>query len=197
MIKKIACFILFIFGSKLIYAQKPISDRSITQMYTPTAAMGVKSDSIKYYLVKFKQPAPGSFKNLRPVKRVSYNYYIVASRGNITPIDNIISVAPSNALWKADDNLARLNQSHPNATKVISLVLKQQNAATLSEIKKYGEIISINGNMVKLKTQLKQLPVLLQRTDVSFASLDRKPHPELVIDDLDLGANNISAIADN
>ncbi|MCQ6961450.1 S8 family peptidase [Mucilaginibacter sp. JC4] len=197
MIKKVACFILFIFGSKLIYAQKPISDRSITQMYTPTTAMGVKSDSIKYYLVKFKQPAPGSFKNLHPVKRVSYNYYIVASRGTITTTDNIISVAPSNALWKADDNLARLNQSHPNATKIIGLVLKQQNAGTLSEIKKYGEIISINGNMVKLKTQLKQLPVLLQHTDVSFASLDRKPHPELVIDDLDLGANNISAIADN
>ncbi len=164
-------------------------------MYASPKVETLKTDNLHYYLIKVNQPS--QLKNLNLVKRVSYNYYIASSRSNITPTENIISAVPSNALWKADDNLARLNASHPNTTKVVNLVLKKHSTATLAAITKYGTIVSTNGNIINLKIKLNQLPALLQQPDIAFAGLDRKPHPELVIDDLDLGANNISAVADN
>jgi hypothetical protein len=197
MIKKIACFILFTSCFISSYAQKTVNDQSVTQMYARPATDVLKTDSVQYYLVKFKQPALSGLRNVHVVKRISYNYYIVAARSAITPTDNIISAVPSNWLWKADDNLVKFNSGHSNTTKVVSLVVKQDNSAALNQIRKYGDIISTDGNIISIKIQLKQLPALLQQSDIIFASLDRKPHPELVIDDIDLGANNISAIADN
>ncbi|MEB0248625.1 MULTISPECIES: S8 family peptidase [unclassified Mucilaginibacter] len=195
MIRKTACLFLFIASFNISYAQKTLSDQSVTQMYASPKVETLKTDNLHYYLIKVNQPS--QLKNLNLLKRVSYNYYIASSRSNITPTENIISAVPSNALWKADDNLARLNASHPNTTKVVNLVLKKHSTATLAAITKYGTIVSTNGNIINLKIKLNQLPALLQQPDIAFAGLDRKPHPELVIDDLDLGANNISAVADN
>ncbi|MCO5933916.1 S8 family peptidase [Mucilaginibacter sp. RB4R14] len=195
MIKKTVCLFLFIACFNISYAQKTLSDQSVTQMYAAPKVETLKTDSLHYYLIKVNQPS--RLKNLNLVKRVSYYYYIASSRSNITPTENIISAVPSNALWKADDNLVRLNASHPHTTKVVNLVLKKHSTATLAAITKYGTIVSTNGNIINLKIKLNQLPALLQQPDIAFAGLDRKPHPELVIDDLDLGANNISAVADN
>ncbi|MBB3967423.1 S8 family peptidase [Mucilaginibacter phyllosphaerae] len=195
MIKNICCFILLIFCYNMGYAQKTADEGLLKQMYAAPAS-GFKTDSLRYYLVKVKQPmATGS--NIQVVKRVSYHYYIIASAKTVNVAGNTLSISPANALWKADDNLARLNQSHPNASRVISIVLKKQNGSTLADLKKYGDLLAVNGNTVKLKTRLNQLPALLQRNDVAFASLDRKPYPELAINDLDLGANSLAAVADN
>ncbi len=164
-------------------------------MYASPKAQTLKTDSLQYYIIKVNQPS--RLKNINLVKRVSYNYYIASSRAAITPTENITSATPANALWKADDNLALLNSTHPNTTKVINLVLKKQSATILFEISRYGTIVSTNGNIINLKIKLNQLSALLEQPHVAFAGLDRKPHPELIIDDLDLGANNISAVADN
>ncbi|MET3978733.1 hypothetical protein ABIB62_001302 [Mucilaginibacter sp. UYP25] len=195
MIRKTICLFLFIACFNISYAQKKLSDLSVTQMYASPVAGVFKADSLQYYLIKVNHPS--QLKNLSLVKRVSYNYYIASSRGAISTTENIVSAVPANALWKADDNLALLNSSHPNATKVVNLVLKNQSISTLLQIRKYGTIVSKNGNVVNIKIQLKQLPALLQQPDITFAGLDRKPHAELVIDDLDLGANNLAAITDN
>jgi hypothetical protein len=195
MIKQIACVTILIFCVKLSYAQKPLNDLSVRQMYASPVGQIVNNDSLHYYLVKLKQPEGGSAGNARLIKRISYNYFIVSSRKAVALSGNILSVAPSNSLWKADDNLAWLNQTHPNETKVIDIVLKQQSDGTLNKLKQYGDIISVTGNTVQLKLKLKQLPALLQSDEVSFASARRKAHPELVINDIDLGSNNISAVA--
>ncbi|QHS55721.1 S8 family serine peptidase [Mucilaginibacter sp. 14171R-50] len=195
MTKKIVCLFLFLACFNISYAQKKTDDQSITQMYAAPAAGTLQPDSVQYYLIKFAKPS--NFKNINLVKRVSYNYYIASSRSAITPSGNILSASPANAIWKADDNLARLNASHPNTTNVVNLVLKDRNNSALTQVRKYGTILSANGKVVTIKIQLKQLPALLQQTNIVFAGLDRRPHPELVIDDLDLGANNLSAIPDN
>jgi hypothetical protein len=197
MMKQIACFTILIFCLKLSYAQNPLSDQSVMQMYASPAGQITGNDSLHYYLIKLNQPSAGTIGDARLIKRVSYNYYIAASRKAVTLSGNILSVAPSNSLWKADDNLARLNQAHPNETKIIDVVLKQQSYVALNKLRQYGDIVSVTGNTVQLKVKLKQLPSLLQIDEVSFAGIRRKAHPELVINDIDLGANNISAIRAN
>ncbi|MDB5286428.1 MAG: hypothetical protein JWR05_1377 [Mucilaginibacter sp.] len=178
------------------WAQKANDDKLIAKTYSDPSSPLNKLDTLRYYLVKFNNPP--NQKNLRLLKRVSYNYYIVASNDNsIIAGKNIISAAPSNSLWKADDGLVQLSQKHPNAAKLINLVVKKQSPALLNQIKRNGTITGISGNIFTIKVTLKQLPALLVHPDIVFAGIVRQAHEELVINDIDLGSNNISAIADN
>jgi hypothetical protein len=199
MIKHVTCFIILICLYKLSFSQTG-DDRSVTALYAArhgAPLLNQQDTATRYYLVKFKNPAPGAFKSLKLLKRVSYNYYIVSSAKTISANDNVVSVAASNALWKADDNLAQFSQKHPNATRLVTLVLKKQSDAVINEIKKHATINAINGTTIIAKIPIKQLPVLLQHPDIAFAGLVRQAHEELVINDLDPGVNSIAAIAAN
>jgi hypothetical protein len=195
MIKHLTCFALLISCFQHSWAQKANDDKLIAKTYADLSTPLNKLDTLHYYLVKFNNPP--NQKNLRLLKRISYNYYIIASRDNVIAGKNILSVAPSNSLWKADDGLVQLSHKRPNAAKLINLVVKKQSPALLNQIKSNGTITGISGNIFTVKVVLKQLPVLLAHPDIVFAGIVRQAHEELVINDIDLGSNNILAIADN
>lgn len=199
MIKKAACFILFVLCYQLSAAQKPAADKLITTLYTAGAgSLTTSADTTHYYLIKLKNPDKATFKTLRLLKRVSYNYYIVSSRSSAISADsNLASIAPSNALWKATPDLAKLSNTHPGSTKTIRLALSKSNTDVINHINRYSSIITTNGTMITVKVKLNQLPQLLQHPDIVFAGPERKAHQELAISDIDLGLNNISAITNN
>jgi hypothetical protein len=195
MIKHLTCFALLISCFHHSWAQKGNDDKLIAKTYSNISSPLNKQDTLHYYLVKFNNPP--NQKKLRLLKRVSYNYYIIASHDSVIAGKDILSVASSNSLWKADDGLVQLSQKHSNATKLINLVVKKQSPALLNQIKNNGTIIGTSGNIFTVKVTLKQLSALLAHPDIIFASTVRQAHEELVINDIDLGSNNISAIADN
>lgn len=199
MVKKSLCFVLVLLCLKVALAQKPMSDKAIAGLYKNVpAARSLNADNgINYYLVKFKEPAKADIKKLRIVKRVSYNFYVVASAAGLSGDKNIQEATPVGTLWKATDNLLLLLQKHPSGRQSIDLSLTSQTDSLLTVIKKYGEITSKTANTVTVKIQLQWLPDLLQQPSVIFANVTRKAHTELVINDIDLGLNQISPIKDN
>ncbi|MBB6127306.1 S8 family peptidase [Mucilaginibacter lappiensis] len=199
MVKKLLCFILGFLCFKCSWAQNPTSDKAMTALYkaAPTSRPLNGNNTLKYYLVKFKEPDKVDIKKLRPVKRVSYNFYVVATAANISTDANIQEVTPANALWKATDNLVQLLQKHPSGKQSVDLSITSHSDSVISDIKKYGEITAQTENTVTLNISLQRLTDLLQQPYVTFANVTRKAHAELVINDIDLGINQISAIADN
>lgn len=198
MIKKATCFVLFVLCYQLSQAQKPAGDKLIATLYTAgTGTPAIKADTTHYYLVKLKKTDEAALKDLRLLKRLSYNYYIVSSRGAITTNSNLESITPSNALWKATPDLAKLSNTHPGNTKVIQLALTGNTASTTAYINRYGSITATNGNILTVRVKLSQLPQLLQHPNIAFAGAERKAHTELAIKDIDLGLNNLGAIAGN
>jgi len=199
MVKKSLCFVLVFLCFKLALAQKPMSDKAIAGLYKSAAAARLlnPNNNVNYYLVKFKEPAKANVKKLRVVKRVSYNFYVVASAVDLSGDKNIQEATPIGSLWKATDNLLLLLQKHPSNKQSVDLSVTSRNDSVITAIKKYGEITAQTANTVTLNITLQHLPDLLQEPYVVFANVTRKAHAELVINDIDLGINQISAIADN
>jgi len=199
MAKKSLCFLLVFLCFKLALAQKPMSDKAIAGLYknAPAARLLNANNGINYYLVKFKEPAKADIKKLRLVKRVSYNFYVIASAADLSGDKNIQEATPAGTLWKATDNLLLLLQKHPSSRQSIDLSVTSHADSLITAIKKYGEITSQTANTVTVNIQLQRLPDLLQQPSVIFANITRKAHAELVINDIDLGINQISPVADN
>lgn len=199
MVKKSLCFVLVFLCFKLALAQKPMSDKAIAGLYkSETAARLLNTNNgINYYLVKFKEPAKADIKKLRLVKRVSCNFYVVASAADLSGDKNIQEATPAGSLWKATDNLLLLLQKHPSSKQSVDLSITSRSDSVITAIKKYGEITAQTTNIFTINLALQRLPDLLQEPYVIFANATRKAHAELVINDIDLGINQISAIADN
>jgi len=197
--KKSLCFVLVFLCFKLALAQKPMSDKAIAGLYksAPAARLLNTNTGINYYLVKFKEPAKADIKKLRLVKRVSYNFYVVASATDLSGDKNIQEALPVGSLWKATDNLLLLLQKHPSGKQSVDLSITSSSDSVITAIKKYGEITAQTKNTITVNVALQHLPDLLEEPSVIFATATRKAHTELVINDIDLGINQISAIADN
>ncbi len=175
-----------------------MSDKAIGELYQARSSIHAnKNNTTAYYLVKFKNPKAAVNGRFRIVKRISYNFYIIASAPNILPDGDMQSAAPANSLWKATDNLLQLWQKHPGSKQSVELVATSYSDLVMSDLKNYGTIVMQNPHAIVLHMQMNQLPGLLQQPYIIFANTLRKPHEELVINDLDLGINNISAIAAN
>ncbi|MEO6631719.1 MAG: S8 family serine peptidase, partial [Mucilaginibacter sp.] len=198
MVKKSLCFALVFLCFKLALAQKPMTDKAIAGLYkSAPAARLLNTNAINYYLVKFKEPVKADTKKLRLVKRVSYNFYVVASAADLSGDKNIQEATPVGALWKATDNLLLLLQKHPSGKQSVDLSVTSPGDSAITAIKKYGEITARTANTVTVNIRLQRLPDLLQEPSIIFANVTRKAHTELVINDIDLGVNQISPIADN
>ncbi|GAA3977656.1 S8 family peptidase [Mucilaginibacter dorajii] len=196
MTKKLLPFIFFIFCFKYSWSQQTAGDKMIKNHYSAVNKIPV-SDSVNYYVVKTsKQPFVAAAK-ARVVKRLSYNYYIVASNKPILQSADFEIVAPANALWKASDNLALVTQKHPNSSRIIAVDITLNNNTALSQLAKYAEITTANGNRITANIRVNKLQELLQQPYVVFADKTRKAHAELAISDIDLGANTISTIQSN
>ncbi|RFZ81054.1 T9SS C-terminal target domain-containing protein [Mucilaginibacter terrenus] len=197
MLKKGSCLLLVLtLCANLSRAQLTRYQKQLNSVYTNKADLQQnKADSNKYFLVQLKSPADAS--KLRLVKRLSYDYYIAASTSKINTGENLLSVAPANALWKATDDLALQAASHPNSNRQVTLVLRRQNATSVNNIRAVANIVSANGNNVVVNVPLKQLPALLADENIIFASPVRKAHEELAIGNLDLGVNSIAAVTDS
>lgn len=195
MIKKLLLFIFLIVCFKFSWSQKIISDKTITDLYA--AAAKKPADPVRYYLVKYQKPSLADPKQIHVLKRISYNFYIVASASPLLPGGNVISATPANSLWKASDNLLQLFQKHPNSSRKTDAEIVLNSSAAINEIRKYGAVTTINGNIIKITVPLDQLKELVQQPYVVFAGNSRKAHEELAISDIDLGANTIGAIRDN
>lgn len=175
-----------------------MSDKAIINLYHAQAITSAKAnDTPGYYLVKFKKPSMGHFQKLRLLKRVSYNFYVVKAPAKMLTGENIEAVVPANALWKATDNLLQLWQKHPNSNQTIELSVTAPTDSVITDLKKYGSVTVKLGNVIMLNISLQRLPELLEQPYVAFANLVRQAHEELIINDIDLGLNNISAIANN
>lgn len=199
MVKKLLSFILIFLCFKCSWAQNPASDKTMAALYKATSAGQSlnRDNTLKYYLVKFKEPDKADVKKLRPVKRVSYNFYVVATTADISTDANIQEATPANSLWKATDNLVQLLQKHPSAKQSVDLSITSHSDLVMNDLKKYGEITAQTSNSVTLNISLQRLTDLLQQPYVTFANITRKAHAELVINDIDPGINQISAVADN
>ncbi|MBD1395489.1 S8 family peptidase [Mucilaginibacter glaciei] len=195
MIKRFACFLFCLCSFHFSWGQTIADDQLIAKTYAASPDIQpVKPGTDRYYLVRFKG-VPN--KQLHLLKQISRNYYVVTSRDSLPADKNILSATPANSLWKADDGLAQLTQKRPGTTRLVDLVIKQKSPALLNELSNTGDIIATSGNIITLKVALKKLPALLNNTAIEFAGMQRRAHEELVINDIDLGSNNLSAIADN
>jgi hypothetical protein len=179
--KRIICCTLLLLSFKIAWPQKVMSDKSIAAIYQ---AANNASDN-GFYLAKFKRPE--TISNL-------YNFYIITSPSPVHTNENLISACSANALWKATGSLVKLYQKSPNKIQDIDLVVIPGDKSVTDTIKKYTIKTLPNGNTVRVTMLLKNLPKLLQQQNVSFAFEVRKPHEELVINDIDLGVNSIAAI---
>jgi hypothetical protein len=196
MAKKLLPFIFFIFCFKYSWSQQTAGDKMIKDLYSAANKSPI-ADSVNYYVVKInKQPLVATAK-ARVVKRLSYNYYIIASNKPIPQSANFEIVGPANSLWKASDNLALVTQKHPNSSRIIAVDITLNNSTALSQLVKYAEITTSNGNRVRANIRVNKLQELLQQPYVVFADMTRKAHAELAISDIDLGANTIGAIQNN
>ncbi|MEN0054292.1 MAG: hypothetical protein AAGC65_11510, partial [Mucilaginibacter sp.] len=175
-----------------------MSDKAIMNLYQTKPTATVKNNSPRsYFLVKFKKPADINAQKTRLLKRVSYNFYVVEAPGKIVTGENIESAIPANSLWKASDNLLQLWQKHPNGNQAIELAVTSSKDSILTDLKKYGDVTVKQANMVTVNISMQLLPELLDQPYVVFANTVRQAHEELIINDIDLGLNNISAISNN
>nr|WP_294945981.1 S8 family serine peptidase [uncultured Mucilaginibacter sp.] len=198
MLKKGICLLLLLVSFVFCEAQTTRADKRINAFYSANKMGAEKQpDSLYYYLVNIKNPATFTTQKARPVKRVSYNYYVVSSTQKLTADGNMAIVAPANSLWKADDGVVKLIAEHPNSSKLITLVLKKADESSLARLRRATTIIGTNGNAITIKIPLKHLSAVLANDNIAFAGLVRKAHTELAIDNIDLAVNNISAITGN
>ncbi|MEO7211153.1 S8 family serine peptidase [Mucilaginibacter sp.] len=198
MLKKGICLLSLVVCFVFCRAQTTRNDKSVSAIYSGGKSVAeIHSDSLYYYLVNFNDPSRIVSKKIRLLKRVSYNAYILSSAQKINTGENMVSVAPANMLWKADDGLAKLSKEHPNSTKLVTLVLKQTDDSSLARVKQTSTIVRSIGNTLTIKLPLKQLAPTLENPNIIFAGLLRKAHTELAIDNIDLGVNSIAAIAGN
>lgn len=194
--KKFLFCVILILCFKYSWSQKPISDKMVIDLYASANKIPA-ADSLKYYVVKFLNPAVAGLERSRIVKRISYNYYIVASTIPVEPGGNVAAAAPANSLWKASDNLVLFSQKHPNSNKRIDVDITISSIAAINQVAQYGKITATNGNRVKVSIPINRLKEILQQPYVIFADNNRQAHEELSISDIDLGANAINAIGSN
>jgi hypothetical protein len=194
MLKKGIAIIILALWVTTSWSQTAISNKDIRTVYQAEGTNKKLQDTAAYYLIRFKDPGLGNFEKFHPVKRLSHNYYVVASRTGIPADNNITETAPANALWKAADNLVLLWQKHPHSNTAIEVVVTINNTIA-NNLEPYGTVTLQAGSVITLKTTLHNLPGLLSEPNVVFANIQRKPHEELAIDDMDLGVNNIAAIS--
>jgi len=195
MVKKLLPFV-FLLCFKYSWSQQTAGDKMIKNLYSATNKPAL-ADSVNFYIVKINKRLFTPSANARVIKRLSYNYYIVASNKTIPQNADFEIIAPANSLWKASDNLALVTHKHPNSGKTITVDVTLNNTTAQGEVKKYGEITATNGNRATINIPINKLNELLQQPYVVFADNTRKAHAELAISDIDLGANTISAIRSN
>ncbi|MBS7564427.1 S8 family peptidase [Mucilaginibacter sp. Bleaf8] len=193
MIKKVICLSFLIAGSYAALGQKMMSEKAIRSVYQSLGSTK-NTDSIKYYLVKFSNPSQIS--GVRIVKKISPEFSVIAASSGIAANPHLKEVTQANSLWKAADNLAQLWQKHPNSRSTIELEVEIRKPIS-TDMARYGTITVQSGSHIRIKTTLQQLPELLSLPAVVFANQRRQPHEEIVIDDIDLGVNAISAIRNN
>ena len=198
MAKKILCLVWVCLCFKVSLAQKVMSDKAIMNMYQAQTISPAKANKARnYYLVKFKRPATVNAQNIRLLKRVSYNFYVVEAPEKALTGTNVGLAVPANSLWKATDNLLLVWQKYPKSSQVVELSVTDVGDSVITDLKKYGNVTVKQGNMVMLNILMQRLPDLLAQPYVTFANIVRQAHEELIINDIDLGLNNISAIANN
>lgn len=193
--KKALCLLTLLLFYRLAYAQRFTANQAIVNTYhTASDTLTNLKDSVKYYLIQFKNPQAYRQRNFRLIKRITYNYYIVAASKKVVTDNNIISISNADASWKASDNLLLQLQKHPKSTKSIELNVSVVSDSLVKTITHFGKIISRSPNKIVINTSLQYLPKLLQLREVLFANEKRLAHEDLAISDIDLAANNISAI---
>lgn len=176
MFKLFAGFIL-LFVSACALGQQLPKDAVMSKTFGATG-INNKFNSENIYLLKTNSSTP-VIPGTKVLRRLAYNYYIVSAKGTLKSTD-AITVSPANHIWKADDNLIYAYQHSPQKKVEISLATRQKNAA-------------LAFRTVKIK--LADLPQALSDTTITAAALVRKAHTETAINDIDLGENNIDAIA--
>lgn len=192
---KAICLFILLLLCQVSIAQKLTADKTISDIYQASVNKSIDNrDTIGYYLVKFKKPQFKYQKNLQLLKRISYDYYVVASSHELSPGNNIASVYPANYLWKAADNLLLNLQKHPKSSKNIEIIVSSISDSSLTAMKKLGTVVSRTADRIILNTSFGQLPKVLRLPGVNFANEIRTPHEDLAISDIDLGANNISSV---
>ena len=195
MVKKLLPFV-FLLCFKYSWSQQTAGDKMIKDLYSATNKPAL-ADSVNFYVVKTNKRSFTPSANERVIKRLSYNYYIVASNKPIPQNADFEIIAPANSLWKASDNLALVAQKHTNSNKMVAVDIILTNNTAQDDLKNYGEITAANDNRATVNIRINKLTELLRQPYVVFADNTRKAHAELAISDIDLGANTISAIPGN
>ncbi|WDF53994.1 S8 family peptidase [Mucilaginibacter sp. KACC 22063] len=131
------------------------------------------------------------------LKVIDAEHYIISSDEQIIFNKNVLSAEKANNLWKASDELVSTLQKHPSQTKPVTLLLRQDDSKLIERLKGSGTILSQLKNQVTINLKLRDLTKILAEKDIAFAFTPRKAKEELVINDIDLGVNSISAVADN
>ncbi|AYL97088.1 S8 family peptidase [Mucilaginibacter celer] len=193
MTKTVLVSILLLLCFKLSWSQRPMSDKAVVSIYkAPITASAELAAANQTYLVKFNDPLRVQHQ-YHILKRISYNYFIISHSPQITTDLNVKEISAATPLWKAADNLVKTWQKHPGKMQTIEVTTAPSDSA-ISRLNAIGQIISRNGNLIRINIKNENLPALLQNNFVLFANEVRKAHEELAVNDIDLGINTISAI---
>ncbi len=190
---RLTLLLLLLINSIFVQAQNK-DDGSFFELYSKKSVnkdITIQSQKDSIFIIRVSE----RFKitqvhNLKILKRLSANEYIVLSTTEQNPSE-FLKIELANSLWKASDNLILKIRSDQNEEIKVQLLLKNSSVQNLPGNLK---IISINNKIAVISILPKDISSLLDNTEIQFAETIRTAHEELVINNLDLSVNEISAV---
>lgn len=132
---------------------------------------------------------------IKPLRSLSADHIVITEKQAQLLSGRIISGTQVNALWKASDQLAALWEQSKNKKTRIRIVFDQQHLLMPDLIRSLTNYtIDYNNSLVTADIQLNDLMAILQQEAVLFADVITTAKEEIVINDNDLPADNITAI---
>jgi hypothetical protein len=179
-------------------AQKNIASDSFFKTYAINKIQnGISTirPSTTIYLVKLPDKfKTGQHSGFKIIRRLSADHYIIQTE--ISPEKlGIVNFSQANNMWKASDNLVKKWEESSAEILHIQLVLKSTDETyNRLQLSSKINVLSSKGKLAFADINKKDLTELLDNPNIEFADLVRKPVGELLINNLDLSVNEITAV---
>lgn len=191
----IICFFLCVFGLNA-YAQ-PVGVEKKIKNFISANGNGNEFRANDVFVVRFDHQLTAiEIQNLQPRKQLTADYFIIDQRNVSSLSKNVIYQARANGLWKASDGLMNLINKNGKKSDSILVRLAVKNIAANPEFFNGLSIKSIDQQNAVYTINIlpDDLLVTLAFDDILYADIIPLAKPEVVINGIDLGLNQISNV---
>ncbi|MCX2429364.1 S8/S53 family peptidase [Pedobacter sp. GR22-10] len=150
-------------------------------------------------IVRFDHPlSTREIQKMRPEKQLTADCFIVRKSDISSFTEGVVFQAPANGLWKASDGLMSLLQKNNRKGDSITVRLALKSTGMIQEVLKQLSIISVDQQhaIYTIKILPDDLLEVLALDEILYADIIPIARPEVVINGLDLGLNQISNVRD-